>query len=115
MIFGETQAKCDNDTSVVLKILQSLGFIINREKSSLTPKTQCKFLGFVFDSKRMTIGLPMEKRQKIFGLLRDIKKSKLYNQTFCTNDRHIGGGNTSCKVRHAVYKDVRKRKIFSFK
>lgn len=39
----------------------NLGFIINVEKSSLTPSTACKFLGFVLNSLSFLVELPLEK------------------------------------------------------
>lgn len=50
------------DTS---RLLEALGFIINKEKSNLQPKNSCKFLGFIIDSIKLRIYLPEEKVIKI--------------------------------------------------
>ena len=45
----------------VVQILESLGFIINKEKSVLIPSQKIVFLGYVIDSVAMTVSLPEEK------------------------------------------------------
>lgn len=74
LIFGDTRSKCESNVQIVLNTLQSLGFIINWEKSCLIPETRCKFLGFVFDSRNMSIELPLEKRNRILELINVIKR-----------------------------------------
>ena len=49
----------------LLHLLQLLGFLINWEKSVLTPCQEIIFLGFVVDSLQMTLSLPEEKVQNI--------------------------------------------------
>lgn len=56
-------AKQNND--FVLTGLRHLGFTVNSSKSCCVPSTRCKFLGFVFDSQKMRVELPMEKKLKI--------------------------------------------------
>ena len=51
---------------VLLKLLfLKLGFIIHPEKSSLQPSQETTYLGFVFNSKEMSVTLTSEKREKI--------------------------------------------------
>lgn len=60
--------------------LEKLGFIINKDKSCLIPSTKCKFLGFVFDSQKMIMELPSDKKDKIkrnVQLCLNIRKCKL--------------------------------------
>ena len=45
----------------LMALLESLGFLINRAKSSLQPSQRITFLGFTIDSMEMTISLPEEK------------------------------------------------------
>ena len=44
-----------------MKLLQNLGFLVNINKSVLTPTQRIIFLGFLIDSVNMTISLPEEK------------------------------------------------------
>lgn len=73
---GRTYAECFENIKLTLNLLENLGFIINYEKSSLVPKMQCKFLGFIFDSVKMTITLPEEKRIKIEKSIKKFAKLK---------------------------------------
>ena len=52
-------------TQEVITLLHLLGFIINWDKSSLTPSQQIHFLGFMIDSVLMTMSLPKEKVKNI--------------------------------------------------
>ncbi|KAJ8909546.1 hypothetical protein NQ315_012740, partial [Exocentrus adspersus] len=68
-IIEESFDVCLNNVKTVVGILESLGFMINREKSRLIPRTYCKFLGFCFDSIRLSITLPGEKKQNIKAMV----------------------------------------------
>ncbi|KAJ8918214.1 hypothetical protein NQ315_014082, partial [Exocentrus adspersus] len=65
LLFGASIQKFEENVAITRETLESLGFLINYEKSSLTPRTMCKFLGFNFDSERLGFGLPSEKVSKI--------------------------------------------------
>ena len=54
-----------DQTETVLELLQSLGFTINWEKSSLTPAQEVEFLGVLWDLKRGTLSVPQDKRDLI--------------------------------------------------
>lgn len=62
---GSDYQECANNVLITRKTLEYLGFIINYEKSQLTPNMCCKFLGFVFNTTNMTISLPQEKKSRI--------------------------------------------------
>ena len=51
------------EAAIVVQILESLGFIINKEKSILIPSQKMVFWGYVTDSVEMTVSLP-EKMNK---------------------------------------------------
>lgn len=57
-------------------LFESLGFIVNYEKSQLIPKTTCKFLGFLLDSNNLSILLPDKKRKLIKNELLELKNTK---------------------------------------
>ena len=46
---------------MMLFLLKNLGFIINSNKSLLTPTQEIKFLGMVVNSQTMDLELPEEK------------------------------------------------------
>lgn len=65
LCIGSTYSICTSNVNETLRLLQSLGFVINFEKSQLQPKQVCKFLGFIFDTRNLTLSLPNEKRKSI--------------------------------------------------
>lgn len=69
LLFGESYEACVSNVNRTIQLLQSLGWVVNFEKCTLTPCQTCTFLGFVFDSSNMTLGLPLEKRRKLANLL----------------------------------------------
>ncbi|XP_077270144.1 uncharacterized protein LOC143901594 [Temnothorax americanus] len=62
LLFGRSHYECVSNVLQTRIALENLGFIINEEKSQLSPVQRCKYLGFVFDSNQMTIELPKEKK-----------------------------------------------------
>lgn len=85
-ICGNTKQECALGVAKVVHLLQSLGFLINKEKSSLEPKKICKFLGFIFNSEEMTIKLPTKKREKIVSVidkLMAVKQCKIRSFAHC--------------------------------
>lgn len=79
---------CDMDThkSLLLNTLDSLGFFVNKEKSSLIPEFQKEFLGFVLTSKGKSgypeILIPKQKLRKLgHDLSRLLKKSRIEART----------------------------------
>lgn len=65
LLIGRSYNECANNVNVTLNLLQALGFIINWEKSNLTPSTSCKFLGFIINTHTMQIGLPTDKQHRV--------------------------------------------------
>ena len=61
---GETFKECLQNITESVKLLQSLGFTIHPEKSVLKPTQKLTFLGFVLNSKTMTLTLTDDKKEK---------------------------------------------------
>lgn len=77
LILGSSEEDCQANVAFVVNLLQSLGFIIIFEKSSLVASKRCKFLGFLIDSSDLRLGLPLAKKQKVLKVVLDIiAKSK---------------------------------------
>lgn len=64
-------AECELNVKETMKLLESLGFLINRRKSSVIPSNRCKFLGFVIDSMKFAIELTQEKRIRLLRLVEE--------------------------------------------
>lgn len=80
LLLGSTENECLENVQKTVSLLQSLGFIINIEKSNFTPSTRGRYLGFVFDTKRLTLELPQEKRNRIvkwIDVLRPTKRCRI--------------------------------------
>ena len=58
--------------SDTVHLLDSLGLTVHDKKSVLIPTQEIVFVGFVLNSKEMTIRLPDEKKGKIIKLCHDI-------------------------------------------
>ena len=65
LLLAATKEEAVKNTHLFITLLQSLGFIINFKKSSLTPSQVITFLGFKIDSTSMMLSLPAEKINKI--------------------------------------------------
>lgn len=60
---------CEGNVFDTINLLTSLGFLISYEKSNTIPTQMCEYLGFIFNSKKMKISLPVNKRNKISKLI----------------------------------------------
>ncbi|CAK1602664.1 unnamed protein product [Parnassius mnemosyne] len=68
--------KCEQNVKATCKLLESLGFIINYNKSKLIPEKNCKFLGFILDSENYVLGIPEVKRNDLYKKLKTFCKAK---------------------------------------
>lgn len=75
LIMASSREKSIRDTCLVMDKLQSLGFLVNMEKSQLEPSQTLDHLGFTFNTKDMTLAVPKSK-------LRDIRReaTKILNK-----------------------------------
>lgn len=74
LIIGDDRNECQKNTLIVVNLLQSLGFIVNWDKSILTPQQKIKYLGFNYDTINMRISLPNGKIRVIQNLINEFKK-----------------------------------------
>lgn len=65
LLISNTLKSCLENINDTTRLLEALGFIINVDKSNLSPTTTCKFLGFIIDSHKLQVTLPKEKVLKI--------------------------------------------------
>jgi hypothetical protein len=71
LILGRTQAECEAAVRATLTLLDSLGVIVNWDKSELIPTQVITYLGFEIDSAKMTIKAPAN---KIKNTKKELKK-----------------------------------------
>ena len=72
LILGETREECTRATERLSQLLTELGFTINLEKSVLIPSKQITFLGYVLNSRNMTISPTEKKKQKALKLVKKL-------------------------------------------
>ena len=65
LIMAESSDLVLHQAASALNVLESLGFIVNYEKSHLVPTQEIEFLGLLVNSKNLTLILPGEKLRKI--------------------------------------------------
>ena len=70
---GLSYRDCRLNVLITVRVLLALGFTIHPIKSVLYPVQEMEFLGFVVNSKRMTLALTLKKRKKIRLLCEDIR------------------------------------------
>ncbi|XP_031344364.1 uncharacterized protein LOC116171583 isoform X1 [Photinus pyralis] len=68
LLLGRTRSECISNVTETVKLLECLGFIVNYKKSNLIPNQTCKYLGFVYNSRTMSLSLPSDKRLKLIKL-----------------------------------------------
>lgn len=69
IVIVQTKAECNESAQKTLKLLQTLGIVITREKSRFVAATRCKFVRFNIDSVKMSFLLPDEKRKGFSKLI----------------------------------------------
>lgn len=63
---------CGQNTVKIAETLESLGFILNREKSTLEPTQKITYFGYVLDSVLDKVFLPDKQGSgKLFAFFRD--------------------------------------------
>ena len=72
-----SSATCLLHTQIVIIVLMSLGWSFKMSKCDLVPKQQFVHLGFVFDTKAMTISCPPEKISRLQLLCSRVGTSKV--------------------------------------
>ena len=103
------QMSCNNNYN----LLESLGFILNYQKSVLIPSTTTEFLGFLVDSKTLTLSLPKKKiKDSQKGVPINSRQSTVLNtKTFpivgLPNLHH--SGSFSCTNTFSVFTKMRVR------
>lgn len=78
LILADTLDAYKRNTRIVMRLLESLGFIINYNKSSLKPPQSCQYLGFILNSRELSLELTEKKKEKIGNLLNQFTDKKSY-------------------------------------
>lgn len=65
LLIGSSYGQCLKNISTTLNLFSSLGFMVNRHKSMLTPARSARYLGFIFDTEDFSMSIPPNKRNKL--------------------------------------------------
>jgi hypothetical protein len=68
LIMNETEEGLRSDLKTTLGILESLGFLINWDKSTTIPSKCIEYLGMIEDSERLFFSLPAAKVQDVMDM-----------------------------------------------
>lgn len=69
---ANTFTKCFNNINLIIDTFSKLGFVIHPEKSLFVPSQCITYLGFIIDSKTMTVSLTNERKENINALGRKL-------------------------------------------
>ena len=67
LVIGKSPDEVRNHVEALIALLEGLGFIVNMEKSVLTPSQHIEFLGLQLDTSNMCLSLPGHKIRTIQG------------------------------------------------
>ena len=90
-MLSKDQVKLNGQLSLIRKLFQALGLVINEEKSQFQPTPEIVFLGFRILTKTMTISLPADKTRK---MVQEAKKL-LRKKALCVKDLAAFVGKTT--------------------
>ena len=65
LFLSPTAQECKQAVENGIKLLRSVGFVINEKKSQFEPTQKLRYLGFMLDSAKMLVTLPEEKVLKV--------------------------------------------------
>ena len=113
---GETSQACLDNISNTIKLLRTLGFVINTEKSVLTPSQAIVFLDFIISSKNMTLSLTDERKNKIKTILTDcLGKCKISLRELARILGNIFASFPAVTYRPLHYRHLEREKITGLK
>ena len=68
LLLGKDAVECSESIDETVKLFLDLGFTVHQEKSVLRPTQELTFLGFILNSKTMTVTMSQEKKEKLRAL-----------------------------------------------
>lgn len=74
LVIGNTLTQCADRVNEIIAIFDSLGFVVNFEKSQLVPAQEIRFLGFILNSVEMKLRLQLDKVDKILQKCKIVQK-----------------------------------------
>uniref|UniRef100_A0AC34FW88 Reverse transcriptase domain-containing protein n=1 Tax=Panagrolaimus sp. ES5 TaxID=591445 RepID=A0AC34FW88_9BILA len=76
LIMGPTKEECKRSVNIVLEVIESLGLILNEDKSHLEPVQNLEFLGLLVDTVTLEFKVPEKKQDKIKNMAKQLIKKQ---------------------------------------
>ena len=76
LILGETSEELSHNFQSCQTLMTSLGFVVNNEKSIAGPTQEIEFLGFVINSRSMTLAVTKEKLKSLTSQCKNLLQSQ---------------------------------------
>ena len=113
---GDSYNSCQDNINDTVSLLLSLGFTIHPIKSVLIPTQELTFLGFVINSRNMTIALTLKRSESLVNLCKELINANLVSIRFLAR---VIGTLVSCfpAVSHGPlhYRSLERDKITALK
>ena len=93
LLWSNSQAQAAFHCRRAVETLESLGILVNRAKSAMTPSTVCDFLGFALNSTTEIVALSSERRHAIIRDARHLLQASAVSNRFLAR---LTGRLTSC-------------------
>jgi hypothetical protein len=95
LILNSQKEAAQKDASLMVYLLENLGFVVNNEKSMLFPSQEMEFLGVLIDSRNMSFSLP---RSKVVNIMKECKALVSSTAASQADLAHIIGKMTAAKA-----------------
>ena len=116
LLFGNSVHERQINVQVTCQLLESLGFVINGKKSQLVPSVTCKYLGFVYNSRNMTIELPQDRKERVKLQIKKVSKlNKCSIRKFATFIGTLGVCCTALTYGWVHLKEFKREKFLALK
>lgn len=116
LLVGRTESELDLAVKETIELFESLGFIINREKSVFKPSQEAVFLGFVLNSVMMTVRLTERKIQDLKASCTALLRAKIVQiQEVASLLGKLVAAFPACRYGPLHYRELEKDKIAALK
>ena len=116
LLVNKTFKESEHATLYVSEVFRNLGFVVHPEKSSFLPKQEITFLGFIIDSKSMTLTITEKRRNKLRTLLNILINIKMPKIRFVAKVLgHITSVMPASKFGPLHYRNLENDKVEALK
>lgn len=74
LVMNQCKTRLAEEAALIVGLLQSLGFVMNQEKSDFGPSQSMVFLGYGIDTLGLALSLPPEKKESMVSLCKKLAR-----------------------------------------